>query len=571
MDAERKSSIELREDRDHYHEAMWGDEERKAFLARSRDICDYMLPQASSLLCSAPGQADERWRHIFDTTATRALDVSVAGHMTYATPVGVGWLSLVLRDEPELADDPDVKSFTKELARRQITLAQQSNTEADFKLLTRDCLAFGGGLSIVDEDDDYTFWHRYVPVGDYAIATNFRGQVDTLTRELRLTLRQAADRFGPENLSSEMRRRYEEGRKNWEIPVHVRHMIAPRPGGKRRSDDGKPLPNKQMAWSSVYWERDCKNDDGVLSEGGYRVFPVLSPRYDVIAAGKYGYGPGCVALAHIRSLQHKHHRLAECIDWQTKGLFTAPTTAHGSSQWRPGGRVLSDRPESIKNVTDNNARLDHLQADIQFTQLQIERALHADTFTLLSSIDAKNVTAEAIAAKRQEKFDILGPQTARLLNEMPRPWVDIVYDIMEAKGLLPAIPDVLASRRHKIDPEFESVLAKAAKTQRLSTLSTGLAMIGSVAELDKRALHKLKPFEAVDEIARTLDWPPEMVRPNDEAQAIADAEAEAQSRADATAIGAERAKAISALGSVSTADPNLATAAIDAGAAQEVA
>jgi hypothetical protein len=569
VEAERKSEIELREERDHYHMAMWNDEERQAFLTRSRDICDYMLPHASSLLVDTPSQADERWRHIFDTTATRALDTSVAGHMTYATPVGIGWLSLVLRDDPDLAKNAEVLAFTKELARRMISLAQQSNTEADFKLLTRDSLAFGGGLSIVDEDDKYTFWHRYVPVGDYAIGTSFRGQVDTMTRELRLTLRQAADEFGPNKLSDDMRRKYEEGRKNWEIPVHVRHMISPRKGGKRRSEDGTPLPSKQMAWSSVYWERDAKKTDGVLRESGYRVFPVLSPRYDVIAGGKFGYGPGCIALAHVRSLQHKHHRMAECIDWQTKGLFTAPTTAHGSNQWHPGGRVLSDRPDVIRNITDNNARLDHLQADILFTQQQIERTLYADTFTLLSSIDAKNVTAEAIAAKRQEKFDILGPLTARLLNEMPRPWVDVVYDIMEAKGLLPELPQVLLERRHTIDPEFESVLAKSAKTQKLSTLSTGMAMIRAASELDRRALHKFMPFETVNEITRTLDWPPEMTRSDDAAQEIADAEAAAQQQADATALGAERAKAIGALGGVSTAEPNLATAALGAGGPEE--
>lgn len=572
VDEALQGRIARREEMEFRHLALWNNEERSAHLSRSRDIADYILPHASSILCTSPGQADERWRHIFDTAATRYLTISVAGHMTYATPMGLGWLSHALRNDPDLQEDPEVKAFLKELARRQMVIGQQSNTQSDFKILTRDCLAFGGGASIVDEDDKYTIWHHNVPVGTFALDQNHRGQIDTLYREFRLTLREAHRWFKPDQrtgsfgLPQDLQMRFDEGAKNWNDPVDIVQGIEPREGGVSRmlGPDGRPIPvpRNQMAWRSVYWVKGSKRDDGILRESGYRVFPVLAPRYDIQGNGLYGYGPGPMALAHVRSLQHLEHRRAEVVDWQTKGMFTAPTEAQGSNQWRPGGTVLTSNPQGIKNVADNQARLDHLLAMKEDFRQQIKETLHADTFTLLSSIDAKDVTAEAIREKRQEKFDILGPQTARLIDELPRPWVDIVYSVQEAKGLLPPIPQVLIERRAKIDPEFESVLAKAAKSQRLSSLTGFMGVVGAAAQsLDKRALHKVKVFGVVNEAAKTFDVPPEMVRSDDEAQAIADAEAQAQKVADAALIGETASKILKNAGSVSTAEPNMATAA----------
>lgn len=565
---EEKQAANRREECDYRHQALWNSSERQSFITRAQDICDHMLPHASSLLTKDVKHADERWRHIFDTTATEALDISVAGHMTYATPIGDGWLSLVLRDEPELTKELEVAGFLKELSKRMLSVAQQSNTEQDFRLLFRNALAFGGGASIVDEDDVYTLWHHHVPVGDYAIATNFRGQVDTLYREFSLTLKQAADQFGAERLCAESQRLLAQGPRNWDHPITIVHAIEPRKGGKSRSEDGKPLLNTEMAWRSVYWERDSQKHEGILRESGYRVFPVLAPRYDLL--GIYGTGPGCIALAHIRSLQHRHHRLAECIDWQTKGLFSAPTLAGGSSQWRPGGKVLIDspNPQPIRNVVDNASNLNHLLLDIENVREQIRRIMHADTFTLLSSIDRSNVTAEEVREKRQEKFDILGPLTARLLNEIPRPWVDICYAYMEARGQVPELPMALAERRATIDPEFESVLAKSAKSHRIASLQGFVGSIGLVAtQIDKRVLHKVKPFDMANEFARTFDVQAELLRTDDEAQQIADAEAQAQAQADAAAVQAQQAQSLKAVGGISTTEPNLAMEAIRGGVA----
>jgi hypothetical protein len=209
-----------------------------------------------------------------------------------------------------------------------------------------------------------------------------------------------------------------------------------------------------------------------------------------------------------------------------------------------------------------------LQALIQSTQGLIRSALHADTFSLMSSIKPSDMVVDAVRALRQEKFDVLGPLTARLLNEMPRPWVDIAYDYMQAAGKVPPMPRALIERGAVIDPEFESVLAKSAKTQRIDALGGFVAHMGAAAQtIDKRILHKVKSFGLANEFAKTFDIAPDVLRSDDEAQEIANAEAEAQAQADAVAMGEQKAGSLAAVGSVKLSEPNLATAALGVGAA----
>lgn len=557
-----KAQIALREELDHKKGALWADTERQAFISRSRDICDYMLPQASSLLCADPAAADAKWKNIFDTTATDALEISVAGHMNHATPIGDRFMSLVLRGVDEEEQDQDATVWLRRVAKRMMATAHQANTRAAFTLLTRDCLAFGGGVNIVDEDDVYTWWHHHVAVGEYALAANKRGQINTLYREVRMTLDQMVERFGLEALSSELQREWKDPSKRSQSKT-LAHAIEPRKNAQA-GKDGKPVPAVAMPWRSVYWEMESKKQDGILSESGYRLFPVLAPRYAVQgSSGLYGYGPGCVALSHVRSLQHRHHRLAECIDWQTLGLIMAPTTAQGNPQFRPGGRVLVDspNPNPVRNVADNNANLQHLLLDIENVREQIKKALHADTFTMISSMD-EAMTATEVSERRQEKFDILGPKTARLIDEMPRPWVDIVFDYMQQKaGALPDAPPSIIEMGATIDPEFESTLAKSARTQRIMNLRGFVADVAFVAKnLDPQAVYKIKTTPIVGDFAEAYDVDPDNIRSDEEAQQIADARAKAQAQADQIAMAEQGAKAVQAAGSVRTDEPNLVTA-----------
>lgn len=523
-----KAGESLREELDYRQASLFGQQDRQAFHSRCQGVTDYLLPHAGNLFCRDEARVDARMRAMLDTEGTYCLDVATNGLVSYMAPPGGSWIGLVERD-PELAEFKPVKEWLGLVSDRMLRLFAQANTYDALRVGKRDCLAFGGHAQIVDEDDTYTLWHTPVQAGEYALAANDRGQPDTLYRELVLTVRQCRLRFGEENLSRETLRRWEQGPKSWDHPVKLFHAIEPR-SGVATARDGEPVGALNMPFRSVYWEAATGRDEGVLRESGYRLFPVLAPRWDVIGSGLYGYGPGAMAVPHIRSLQHRHHRLATNIDWQTDPMKVLPSSMRGQEgKFQPGGHIFGDvaNPESVRAVWENRTNLQHLLLDIEDVRKQIRRLFNTDAFLMFASIDRSNTTAAEIYERRQEKIDILGPQTARLFRELLRPLADIAFDYMQRRGMLPQpIPRELLTRGAMIDPEFDSVLSQAAKSSRLAALDRTTSYAITLGQSDPSIIHVFDTAQALREHAELTGAPPKLLRSQEQVDELTQAAAE---------------------------------------------
>src|SRR5690606_26216524 len=116
---------------------------------------------------------------------------------------------------------------------------------------------------------------------------------------------------GLESLSRGARWAYDRSQYNYEVTVL--HLIEP--NADRKPGARGPL---NMAFRSAYW--DAKEDDrnqGLLSEGGFRHFPALCPRWDLLWGDTYGFSPGMEALGDLKQLQFDQQRKAKAIDYQT--------------------------------------------------------------------------------------------------------------------------------------------------------------------------------------------------------------------------------------------------------------
>ena len=502
--------------------------ERRAFLRRCQDAVDYIAPHAANLFCRDESKVDARWREVLDTEASYCLEVSVAGHINYMAPPGGDWLGLLERD-PDLAENSEVKEWLNHLAMRMLRLFEQSNTYDTQRLLTQDSLLFGGGAQIVDEDDTYTLWHHHVQAGEYALAANHRKQVDTLYRELTMTVRQMVQRFGEKNLSRDVLRRWKMGPKAWDEPIKVYHAIEPRENTRHERPE-VPQPSLDMPWRSVYWEADSRKSDGVLSESGYRVFPVLAPRYAILGNGLYGYGPGAMSVSHVKSLQHMAHRFGQNVDWQTHPMNLLPASLRGQEgEFRPGGHLFANMadPDLARPVWENRTNLQHLMLAQDDMRKQIRRIWNIDAWLMFASIDRANTTAAEIYQRKAEKNAILGPQTARLFNEMLRPLADILFAFMQMRGMLPQpIPRELLTRGAQIDPEFNSVLSQAAKATKLAALEQWTGFAAMVGDRDPSVLHTVDTDAIVREHADLAGIPSKLMRTKEETAQLAEAAAQ---------------------------------------------
>jgi len=518
----------LREELDYRQPALFQSQDRTHFHNRCQGVADYLLPHAGNLFCRDEARVDARLRAVFDTEGSYCLDVATNGLVSYMAPPGGEWLGLLERD-PELAEFGPVKEWLGKVGNRMLRLFEQANTYDSLRLAKRDCLSFGGAVQIVDEDEQYTLWHTHVQAGEYAIAANEREQPDTLYRELQLTVRQCARRFGEENLPREVIRLWKEGPKSWDRPVKLYHAIEPREGATSEPFES-PQGALNMPWRSVYWVAGSGRNEGVLRESGYRLFPVLCPRWDVVGSGLYGYGPGVQAIPHIRSLQHRHHRLASNIDWQTDPMKMLPSSMRGQeNKFRPGGHIFGDvaNPDSARVMWENRTNLQHLLLDIEDVRKQVRRVFNTDAFLMFASIDRSNTTAAEIYERRQEKIDILGPQTARLFRELLRPLADIAFSYMQMRGVLPQpIPRELLQRGATIDPEFDSVLSQAAKSSRLAALDRTTSYALALGQADPSLIHTFDTTAALREHAELTGVTSKLLRSQEQVDQLAQAAAQ---------------------------------------------
>jgi hypothetical protein len=551
--ADRPTSIELRKD----CWRRWGvlDSKAATFLSRCQDITDYLLPYAGRYFASDRNRADNRFRNILDTHASWCLDVLESGMVSYASPPTGQWFGLA-PDDPDLLDFQPVTKWLGDASDAIDYWLRRSNFYRVQPAMYKEGGAFGMAAAIMEPDEESLLWLYPVTAGEYRVARNERGKVDTFYRVFELTVRQCVQKFGIENCSKDIRRRAKH--KEWDAGVTVIHAIEPR----NERDPDKDADKLNMPWRSVYFERgDGSPTDGVLSEGGYKRFPVLCPAWGLLNGEDYGTGPGAIALSHVKSLQHRHHRLAQVIDQQARPAMVGPTSMQNNpGKMGPGQWTFSDSPHpqgSVRPLWEANARVDFLGADIQDIRRQLERVFFTDAFLMFTRTEIKSsTTLGEIQARRDEQFSMLGPQTARWLEEMHREVIEYAFAEMAEQGKLPPdIPPELEGRA--LDVVFESVMAKAQRATGLAGLDRYLNTAIALAPVMPAVLHKVNAFKVMDTIAQMTGVDPEVNNDDDTANGKAEAQAKAQAAADQAQLMESASKTAQNLAGAQMTDPSV--------------
>ena len=289
--------------------------ERESWMAHWKEISDYLLPRSGRFFVDDRNRGNKRHNAIHDNTGTRALRVLAAGMMAGMTSPARPWFRLTT-SIPELDESAAVKAWLADVTRLMQMVFAKSNTYRALHSMYEELGAFGTASTIVLPDFKNVIHHYTLTAGEYAIATDSQGKVDTLYREFQMTVRQIVQEFGPENCSTTVRTQYEKG--NFDKWVTVNHAIEPRTA----RDTGK-RDSRNMPWRSVYFEQGC-NEHQVLRESGFQSFPALGPRWAVTGGDIYGNSPAMESLGDIKQLQHEQLRKAQGIDYKTKPPLQVP-------------------------------------------------------------------------------------------------------------------------------------------------------------------------------------------------------------------------------------------------------
>lgn len=529
--------------------------ERSSWITHWQELSDHLLPRSARFYRTDRNKGTKRHQNIFDSTGTRALNVLTAGMMAGMTSPARPWFRLALPD-PDMMEFDSVKRWLAETQRRMLHIFATSNTYMMLHTVYEDLGCFGTSCAIGMDDFKNIIHHYNAPTGEFCLATDYKGQVNTVYREFEKTVAEIVGEFGLTNVSPTVRHMYNTG--NYDAWIPVMHVIEPRAERDVRKMDGK---NKR--WKSCYFEMG-REDAGerFLREGGFDDFPALAPRWRRVGGDVYGASPAMDGLGDIKQLQHEQLRKANGIDYMTKPPLQVPTSMRGREvDFLPSGITYVDQVGSenaIRSLWEVQLDLNHLLMDIQDVRERINSCFHADMFLMLAGSDRTNMTATEVAERHEEKLLMLGPVLERLHNELLKPLIDNTFARMVQVGALPTPPEELQGM--DLNVEFVSMLAQAQRAVATNSIDRFVMNLGNVAGIKPEVLDKFNADEWADKYADMLGVDPELIVAGEQVAMIRQSRAEQAQKEEQAAMMAQGADTAAKLGSIQTGqDRNVAS------------
>lgn len=493
-----------------------------------RDLENYIMPgNARFTLQERKGK--NKQNYIADPTAIYALRVLRSGMMSGMTSPARPWFRLTTID-PDLAEFGPVKDY---LSVVQVLMRERfaaSNIYNMLHAMYGDLGQFGTACGIVNEDADSTISGVRLVTGQFWIGQNHNGIVDTLFREIMMTVEQVVgrfvykgERFGEPDwsvVSPSVKNLWDNG--NLDQWVEICHGIYPR---TERDVTRKDARNKPFA--SCYYEKG--NDKNLMLQvSGYDENPILAPRWDVLGDDFYGYSPGMAALPDVKQLQVMVKRKGEAVERMVRPTLQGPTSMRNHAHsLLPGGIVWSDDPTGFRPAYEVRPPVNELRGDIQAVQESIRSAFYADLFMAISQMEGVQPRNQfELAERKDEKLIQLGPVLERLQGaDLLQSLIRRTYAIMARRGELPEPPEELDNTEMKVD--YISMLAQAQKAVSTGAIERLWSFAGNLAGIKPDILDKLDADQTLDEYGEALGIAPDIILSDDKTQEIRQSRQEA--------------------------------------------
>ena len=535
------------------------------------EISDYLIPRRGRFLfTTANDRGKKRNSKIIDSTGTQALRTMAAGMMSGMTSPARPWFRFYTGDDVTM-DDHSVKVWLAEVERTCRAILHRSNFYNTAFTTYMELGAFGTAPLYRQKSFDSVIRFRPFTAGEYVIAENDKGVVDTLGRSFTMTVSQVVEKFviTPEGggvddwtgVSRATRNLWNS--KNYDTLIPIIHMIEPR---RKPERDNSRFSNMDMPFRSAYMEQASDGDE-VLQESGYKAFPAYIPRWDVLSGDVYGRSPGMDHLGDIKQLQQQQKRKAQAIDKMVNPPMTAPTSLRGKpSSVLPGSTTYVDPLQGGQGFTPAytvTPRLGDMQQDIQEVQERIQRGFYADLFAMMINSDRRNITATEVIERQEEKLVLLGPVLQRLNVELLDPLLDDVFQFALEADLLPEPPEALEGVELRV--EYVSLLAQAQQAVAASALERTLGFAGNLVAVFPDVTDNINADEGFRQYAEILGNSPDLMFDRDEVAQTREQRAQqqqAQQMAEQAASAAQSAKVLS---ETDTQQPNALTDLIGRG------
>lgn len=523
---------------------------REPWLNKWKQIQNHILPfNGLGLNGASKSEADQRNRdemyYIIDSTPMGTADVLASGLMSGLASPSRPWFRLTTNDE-ELREKEGVKLYLDEVQRRMLKLFASSNLYNGLHHTFKELGGFCTAAMAILEDEENVIRTRNFTAGEFALATNFNGEVHAFYREMTYTAEQLKEHFG-DRVTPQIKLANKNNRPD-EKYVVVNVIEA--------NDDRINIPQAgDFPYRSLYFLQG-KTVPEFLEVRGFEENPIVSPRWEVTANSPYGRGPGFRVLPDCKMLQKMSAQSLKAVDKIIEPPLQAPgTLKQVSINTMPNGVThvdsLSGDGKGIQPLYQIRPELAVIETKIEQTKILIRQGMYNDLFEQLALLPRKNMTATEVIERHEEKLLQLGPVLERLHNELLGPIIDRTYAIMDRRGLLPEPPPELDNER--LEVRYISVLAEAQRLVGIGSIERFTSYIGELSTVVPSVLDNVdfdnlaKEYAEATGIGAENIIPPEIVAETREVRAVQAAQQQSLEIADQAANVAK---------TVSETDPN---------------
>jgi hypothetical protein len=521
---------------------------RGNFDSMFEEIARYVLPRAQNFISkTTPGT--RRDQYIFDSTAPLALPRFAAAMESLTAPRTEKWHALRPVSE-KLQDNEEVALYLER--KRDLLFRIRYSRQANFAGQIGECYtslgAFGTMGMFIEDGLSRGPLYQSIPLSQLYIDEDAQGRVDTVRRKYTLTVRQAIQKFGKDNLPEEITKFQEtDAGKEFEF-LHV-----VRPNGERKADV-RDFRGMKIAAFDICITCRC-----TIRRGGYRTMPYAISRYTVAPGEVYGRSVMWDAFSDIKTLNEQAKTALRygqrMLDppWLTADVDSLSPFSVQPGAINPGYLDSQGRSMAQSLVPSGDPRV-AFEVQERLTK-NVNTSALITLFQIL--VDTPRMTATEALLRAQEKGALLAPTVGRQQSEFFDPLIHRELDIMENAGLFDDMPEALAAEGGMMDVVYDSPLTRAQMAEEGVGIMRTLEAAGQLAQYDDgESIKDIDTGWTLRKLAKINGAPVQMmksaeVRAAEKAQEAEQAQmanilAAANSAANTAKTGAEAANAASA-------------------------
>lgn len=482
--------------------------ERGQWEQHWQDLAEVMLPRRADFTVTSVA-GERRTNNIYDGTAMlarRGLASAVDGLLK---PKTTRWFHMKPQDE-DLAEDDEVKRWIdhaedrlyRAIYNRQARFIQRSG-EVDNDLVT-----FGTGVMFTGESQDRSrLMFRSYHLKNVCIGENADGEVDTVYVTMRLSARQAAQRWGEENLGRKTKEALQQGR-NPDERFTFLQAVNPNEQRDARRRDAANLP-----FASV--TVDCESEH-VIVRSGFHEFPFAIPRWDTASGETYGRSPAMIALPDTLTSQQMQKTILRAghraVD---PPLLVGDDAIIGATRTFPGGITVFDM-QAARDLgkvpvqpLDTGFRLPIARDMQQDVREQIWSAFFRNVLNLPT--DGPEMTAFEVAERKEEFVRTIGPVFGQLESDYLAAVVERSFNIMLRAGAFAPPPEVLRGR--EVNFEYASPVERVRKQLEALGASQAINLLAPFVQADPAIMDNFDGDQIARDTPEIFGMPQKWTRP----------------------------------------------------------